>query len=47
MTAFGRVLDATPLVTLVAELATARAASAASEKEMERAKKLFAAGGNA
>ncbi len=45
--AFGRVLDATPLVTLIAEAETARAASAASEKELERVKKLFAAGGNA
>jgi hypothetical protein len=45
--AFGRVLDASPLVTLVAELATARAQSTASQKELERAKKLFAAGGNA
>lgn len=44
---FGRVLDATPLVTLIAELETARAASTASEKERERVKKLFAAGGNA
>ncbi len=45
--AFGRVLDPTPYVTLVAEVATARAALAASEKELERAKKLFAGGGNA
>ena len=42
--AFGRVLDATPLVTVVAELATARATSAASEKDSERVRKLFAAG---
>jgi hypothetical protein len=45
--AFGRVLDPSPLVTLIAELATARATGAASEKEGERVKKLFAAGGNA
>lgn len=45
--AFGRVLDATTLVALIAETETARAASAASEKELERVKKLFAAGGNA
>jgi hypothetical protein len=45
--AFGRVLDTTPLVTLSAELDTARAASMASEKELDRANKLFAAGGNA
>ncbi len=45
--AYGRVLDPTPLVTLAAELATARAAVAATEKEAERAQKLFAAGGNA
>lgn len=45
--AFGRVLDPTPLVTLVAEQETARTAAAASEKEWARAKKLFAAGGNA
>jgi hypothetical protein len=44
---YGRVLDATSLASLVSELETARAALAASEKEAERAKKLFAAGGNA
>lgn len=44
---YGRVLDATPLVTLVSEVETARAALDASEKELERAKALFAAGGNA
>jgi hypothetical protein len=44
---FGRVLDPTPLITLIAELETARATSAASDKELERAQKLFAAGGNA
>ena len=45
--AFGRVLDPTPYVTLVAETATARASLAASEKELARVQKLFAAGGNA
>jgi hypothetical protein len=45
--AFGRVLDTTPLVTLIAELRTARVASVASDKELERVQKLFAAGGNA
>ena len=45
--AFGRVLDAAPLVALVAEQETARAALNASEKEQQRAQKLFAAGGNA
>ena len=45
--AFGRVLDPTPFVALVAEEATARAAVTASEKELERVKKLYAAGGNA
>lgn len=45
--AFGRVLDTTPLVTLTAELETARASSMASEKELERVQKLFSAGGNA
>jgi hypothetical protein len=45
--AFGRVLDTTPLVTLIAELETARAASLASDKELDRVQKLFAAGGNA
>jgi hypothetical protein len=44
---FGRVLDATSFASLVAEVETARGALAASEKELERAKKLFAAGGNA
>jgi hypothetical protein len=47
ITAYGRVLDATSLATLGAELATTRAALAASEKELERVKKLFAAGANA
>lgn len=45
--AYGRVLDATPLIALVAELQTARAALAASEKELARAKQLFAADNNA
>jgi hypothetical protein len=45
--AFGRVLDPTTLVGLVAETETARVALAASTKERDRAKKLFAAGGNA
>jgi hypothetical protein len=45
--AFGRVIDPTPFVSLVAEQATARAALAASEKELARVKKLFDAGGNA
>ncbi len=45
--AYGRVLDAAPLVAIVAESETARAALQASEKELERARKLFQAGGNA
>ena len=45
--AFGRVLDLAPLVTLAGEVEIARTAQAASEKEMDRAKKMFAAGGNA
>lgn len=45
--AFGRVLDPSSLATAVADLATARAALDASEKELERVKKLFTAGGNA
>jgi multidrug efflux system membrane fusion protein len=45
--AYGRVLDPTPYVALVAEEATARAAATASEKEYQRTQKLFAAGGNA
>jgi hypothetical protein len=45
--AYGRVLDPTPYAALVAEAATARAALTASEKELERVQKLFAAGGNA
>lgn len=45
--AFGRVLDPTALATVVAEVETARTALVASGKELERAEKLFAAGGNA
>jgi hypothetical protein len=45
--AYGRVLDPTPFITLAAEVNTARAALAATEKEVQRASKLFAAGGNA
>jgi hypothetical protein len=45
--AFGRVLDPTTLATIAAEVETARAALEGSEKEFARAKKLFAAGGNA
>jgi hypothetical protein len=41
------VLDPTSLATVVAEMETARAALQASEKELDRAKKHFAAGGNA
>jgi hypothetical protein len=47
ITGFGRVLDPTPLATLAAEQATAQAAAIASTKELERTRKLFAAGGNA
>lgn len=47
ITAYGRVLDPTPLAALVAEETTARASLAASEKELDRVRKLFAAGGNA
>lgn len=45
--AFGRVLDATPLVALVAELETAKSSLAASQKSAERARELFHAGANA
>lgn len=45
--AFGRVLDPSTFATVVADVTTARAALDASEKELERVKKLFAAGGNA
>lgn len=44
---YGRVLDPTPLIALVAEVETARAALGASEKEFTRAQNLFAAGANA
>lgn len=44
--AFGRVLDPTPLVTLDSDLATADAALAASRAEYERSQKLLAAGEN-
>ena len=45
--AFGRVLDPAPMVALAAEVESARAALDASEKEVEREQKLFAAGVNA
>jgi len=45
--AFGRVIDPTPFVTLVAEQETARATLAASEKELARVKRLHELGGNA
>jgi hypothetical protein len=45
--AFGRVLDPTPLIVLVAEVETARAALAASEADEARARKLFESGANA
>lgn len=44
--AFGRVLDPAPLIAIVAELETARAALAASEKDAARAKGLFDGGAN-
>jgi hypothetical protein len=47
VTVFGRVLDPTALVALAAELETAKAAYDASNKELERVKKLFAANNNA
>ena len=47
VSAFGRVLDATPFVTLMAELEAAKTALGASQKAAERAKELFAAGVNA
>lgn len=46
VSAFGRVLDPAPLIALVAELETARAALATSEKESARLEKLFAADTN-
>ncbi len=45
--AFGRVLDPSPLIALIAEAETARAALAASEKDAARVQKLFEAGANA
>src|SRR5207248_3157806 len=39
--AFGRVLDATPLVTLYTELTSAQASVAASDAALDRLKKLF------
>ena len=47
VSAFGRVLDPTPLVSLAGELMTARAALAASEKDFARLEKLHAADSNA
>ncbi|HEU5080153.1 MAG TPA: hypothetical protein VFT72_13150 [Opitutaceae bacterium] len=47
VTAYGRVLDPSPLIQLIAEVQTARAATEASEAEKDRAEKLLAAGGNA
>lgn len=44
---FGRVLDTSLLATLTAEVATSQASLVASEKELARAKGLFAGGGNA
>lgn len=45
--AYGHVLDPVPLVTAAADLATARAALAASEKEFARTKSLHDSGDNA
>jgi len=45
--AYGRVLDASPLIQLISDLATAQAAVSVSEKEKDRAEKLLSAGGNA
>jgi hypothetical protein len=47
VTAFGRVLDATALITVSAELTTAQASVAASDSALDRIKKLFATGDNA
>jgi hypothetical protein len=44
---YGRVLDASLLATLTAEVTTAQASLTASDKELARTKGLFAAGGNA
>jgi len=43
---FGRVLDSTPLIALMAEEETARTALAASQKELARLKQLFASDTN-
>lgn len=45
--AFGRVLDASPFLTLVAEVESAKIALVASQKAAVRARELFAAGANA
>lgn len=45
--AFGRVLDPSPLIALVAEFETAQAALVASEKDAARVQQLFDAGTNA
>lgn len=47
VSAYGRVLDPVPLIALVAEVETARASLTASQKELARVQKLFAAGANA
>ena len=47
MKAYGKVLDPTPLATLLIDQTTARASLDASSKEYERLKQLFAAGQNA
>lgn len=44
--AFGQVIDPTPLVSLVAEVASTHATTVASEKEYARVKRLFDAAGN-
>lgn len=44
---YGRVLDPAPLVALLAEIETARAAATASEKELTRVQQLHAQDGNA
>jgi hypothetical protein len=47
LSAFGRVLDPSPLIALVAELETAQAALVASEKDAARTQQLYDAGTNA
>jgi hypothetical protein len=47
VSAFGRVLDASPFLTLVAEVESAKIAALASQKAVVRARELFAAGANA